>query len=57
MYVRIRPNSVGRYSDYLSGYISRGSSIQIHINGIIKMDELALGLEENSTFVQFYFKK
>ena len=65
LYVWIRTNSIGQYSGYLSGYISRG---QIRTSGIIEMDELVGGREfadfkslsaavtqfENSNFVQFY---
>jgi len=34
---------IGQYSSYLSGYICRGSSIQIHTSGTNEMDKLAVG--------------
>jgi len=39
----IRTNSIGWYSGYLSGYISRKNSIQIRTSGTTEMNELAVG--------------
>ena len=42
LYVLIWSNSIGQHSDYLSGYISRGSTIKTRTT---EMDGLAVGRE------------
>ena len=45
LYVQIQTNSIRRYSGYLSGYISYGSSVQICRSDSTDIDELAVGFD------------